>query len=297
MANYDDIFSTQATQEASGTEPFNKEEWAAQKQKEREGVYAIADQTAEAMAADGGVFRSYLDVQARFDRYSVTNAILVAAQKPEATKLADFDTWKKRGAYIQRGAEAISILEPSKEYQREDGSIGVSYNVRKVFDISQTRSRQRPAPTVARDGRLLLKALISHAPCQIQISGELPENVNVRYVPERNAILLRQGMDAPTIFRGLSQELARAHIDKGNYACENPDFAAYSVAYMLCQRNGVSVEGFSFDRMPEGYAQMEPQAIRDEMGVMREVAEKIIGEMNRVFEAQEKPKNRDDGAR
>lgn len=295
MPNYDDLFSTQPTQREDA--PFDKEAWAAQKQKEREDVYAIADHTAEAMAVDGGVFRSYLDVQARFDRYSVTNAILVAAQKPEATKLADFDTWKKRGAFIQRGAEAISILEPGKEYQREDGSIGVSYNVRKVFDVSQTRSRQRPAPTVSRDDRLLLKALISHAPCQIQVSGELPENVNVRYVSERNIILLRQGMDASTIFRGLSQELARAHIEKGNYSCENPDFTAYSVAYVLCRRNGVSVEGFSFDRMPEGYAQMEPQTLRDEMGVMRDVAGEITNEMNRVFEAHDKQKNRDDGAR
>lgn len=36
-------------------------------------------------------FQPYLDVQARFDRYSVSNAVLIAAQCPEATRLADFD--------------------------------------------------------------------------------------------------------------------------------------------------------------------------------------------------------------
>ena len=49
---------------------------------------------------------AYLDVQARFDLYSVSNAILIAAQCPEATKLADFDTWKADGVYVKRGQDA-----------------------------------------------------------------------------------------------------------------------------------------------------------------------------------------------
>ena len=32
------------------------------------------------MGMDGGVFQAYLDVQARFDLYSVSNAILIAAR-------------------------------------------------------------------------------------------------------------------------------------------------------------------------------------------------------------------------
>lgn len=47
----------------------------------------------------------------------------------------------------KRGADAITILEPGKEYTREkDGSTGVFYDPKKVFDISQTNSRQRPPP-------------------------------------------------------------------------------------------------------------------------------------------------------
>ena len=57
----------------------------------------MIDTFAHEMSMDGGLFCDYLDVQARFDRYSVSNAILIAAQKPDATKLADFDTWKASG--------------------------------------------------------------------------------------------------------------------------------------------------------------------------------------------------------
>ena len=148
MPNYDDLFTSPPAQ---GEEtPFDKDAWAAKKQAEREGVYAMIDNHVHDMGMDGGVFQAYLDVQARFDLYSVSNAILIAAQCPEATKLADFDSWKADGVYVKRGQDAITILEPGKEYRKDDGSTGVSYNVKKVFDISQTRAEQRPAPTVAR---------------------------------------------------------------------------------------------------------------------------------------------------
>ena len=228
----------------------------------------------------------------------MSNAILIAAQCPEATKLADFDSWKASGVYVRRGEDAITILEPGKEYQRDDGSMGVSYNVKKVFDISQTRAAQRPAPSVVRDERLLLKALMNNAPCRFAISNELPEGVNVAYGPKDRAIYVRQGLDAPTIFRGLSQELARAHMDRGGITCESPDFAAYSVSYMLCRRNGVPVDGFSFERLPESYAGMDARALRAEAGVIRDVAGSISADMNRLFAAQEKAqRNRDNGAR
>lgn len=297
MPNYDDLFTSQPAQREET--PFDKDAWAARKQAEREGVYAMIDNYVHDMGVDGGVFQGYLDVQARFDLYSVSNAILIAAQRPEATKLADFDTWKADGVYVKQGQEAISILEPGKEYTRqEDGSTGVFCNVKKVFDISQTNSRQRPAPAVARDERLLLKALMNNAPCRFAISNELPEGINVAYHAESSVIYVRQGLDAPTIFRGLAQELARAHMDRGGIACESPDFTAYSVSYMLCRRNGVSVEGFSFDRLPESYAMMDAKALRAEVGVVRDVAGSITADMNRLFAAQEKAqKNRDGGAR
>ena len=331
MPNYDDLFTEQPAQREET--PFDKDAWAAKKQAEREGVYAMIDNYVHDMGMDGGVFRAYLDVQARFDLYSVSNAILIAAQCPEATKLSDFDTWKADGVYVKRFQDAITILEPGKEYRKDDGSTGVSYNVKKVFDISQTSSsrtsyrsfppkggnltrsvapplptesvdsagtlnEQRPAPAVARDERLLLKALMNNAPCRFSISNELPEGINVAYHPQNSVIYVRQGLDAPTIFRGLAQELARAHMDKGGITCESPDFTAYSVSYMLCKRNGVSVEGFSFDRLPESYAMMDAKALRAEVGVIRDVAGSITADMNRLFAAQEKAqKNRDGGAR
>lgn len=298
MANFDDIFSVPASQENQTFAPFDKEAWVAKKQQERESAYELIDNTAMEMVGNGESFKAYLDVQARFDRYSVGNAILITTQLPEATRLADFDTWKSSGVSVKRGENGITILEPGKEYEREDKSIGVSYDVKKVFDISQTNSRRKSAPTVARDERLLLKALIHNAPCKLSITAELPEQRNVVYNAEDNVILLRQGMDAPTIFRGLSQELARAHMQKGGFNCANPAFTAYCVSYMLCKRNGIAVDNFRFSRIPEAYAEMDAKTIRGELGTMREIAGEITANMNRVFSAQQRSQqNRDEGTR
>jgi hypothetical protein len=135
------------------------------------------------MANDGALFQSYLDVQAHFDRYSVGNALLITAQKPEATQLADFKSWKENGVYIKKGESGIVLLEPGEEYTKEDGSVGVSYNSKKVFDISQTNAKPKDRRECERDERLLLKALIHNAPCPIKISQQMPENINAVYRP------------------------------------------------------------------------------------------------------------------
>ena len=291
MQNFDDLFTTPSTPQE------DKAAWATRKQQEREALYAQIDEAVSTMASDGPRFQTYLDVQARFDRYSVANAVLIASQMPEATRLGDFDAWKASGAYVKRGAVGLSILEPGKEYRREDGSVGVSYNVKKVFDISQTNA-QRPAPKTLPDDRSLLKALIHEPPCKVEVRDEVPDGRNVVYLPEEKTILVRRGLDAHTIFRGLAQELARVHLEKGGKDCTSSDFVVYSVAYLLCQRNGVPVDSFSFQRMPAAYKEMDPQDLRKELGIIREVAGDVTASMNRFFEVQQRSqKNREPGAR
>ncbi len=291
IENFDDLFTTPSTPQE------DKTAWAARKQQERETLYAQIDEAVSTMASDGGRFQVYLDVQARFDRYSVANAVLIANQMPEATRLADFDAWRSNGTYVKRGAVGLSILEPGREYRRVDGSVGVSYNIKKVFDISQTNA-QRPTPNTLPDDRTLLKALIHEPPCKVEVRDEVPDGRNVVYLPEEKTILVRRGLDAHTIFRGLAQELARVHLEKGGKDCASPDFVVYSAAYLLCQRNGVPVDSFSFQRMPAAYREMEPQSLRKELGIIREVAGEVTSDMCRFFESQQrKQKTRNDGAR
>jgi len=148
MSIFDDIFES-----APHTDEYDKEAWAAKKKAERDEVYALADATAEAVCADGGKFRDYLDVQAAFRNYSATNALLILATKPDARRLGDKDFWRDQGVYIKRQefGRPIKIVESNGEYTRDDGSIGVSYNIKRVYDISQTTARTRAPQAVSHD--------------------------------------------------------------------------------------------------------------------------------------------------
>ena len=48
--------------------------------------------------------------------------------------------WQEDGVKVSKGAKSLSILEPV-EYAKKDGSTGIAYNVKKVFDVSQTNGR------------------------------------------------------------------------------------------------------------------------------------------------------------
>lgn len=294
MDNYDSIFAPKKQDNAKSYAPFDKEAWAQRKQAERQSAYALMDETAERMATDGDTFRACLDVMARFDRYSVGNILLITGQLPEAMKLADFDTWKQARCFIKKGENGIMLLEPGEEFRREDGSMGVNYNVKRLFDISQTTSRQQTVPTVSYDMRLLLKALSRHAPCTLEISEQVPDGVAAVYDPAAKKILMRQGMDGADIFRSLTQELAHAYFDKGNYNRNDHAFAGYCVAYTLCKRYGVDTQNFRFDKLPAAMEDMDAKAVRSEVSKIRDCANQISMDMSRVLE--HRPKDRSDGA-
>ena len=83
MSDFDDLFRQEQGQPGpKNDQPFDKEAWVQKKQEQREAVYTLIDETATAVAGDGSIFQKYLDVQSRFDRYSVSNALLIQIGRP-----------------------------------------------------------------------------------------------------------------------------------------------------------------------------------------------------------------------
>ena len=291
MENYDSIFAPKEAAQNKTFSPIDKQAWAEKKQAERQQVYEMIDSTALQMASNPEIFKIGLDVMARFDRYSVGNVLLITGQNPDATKLADFDTWKKSRAYVRKGEDHIKLLEPGEEFRREDGSMGVNYNVKRVFDISQTSAKVKPAK-VQHDMRLLLKAMLNNAPCPVEISEKVPDGVGAIYNSEERKIYVRQGMDGPDIFRCLAQELSHAHMDRDdNYTRSNHAFTAYCAAYTLCSRYGVETKNFSFKTIPDTIGNMEAQDVRDELGKVRDCANQISMDMSKILEKGQKERS------
>jgi len=294
MSTYDDLFQEQKTTQSD--KPFDKEAWAQKKKEQRETVFAMIDKATEDIARNGAAFQRYLNIQSQFDRYSVSNALLILVQRPDATRIADFDTWKEQGAYIRRNETGFYILEPGDEYQRDDGSTGISYNPKKMFDISQTGGSRKRATSAYPDERTRLKALIDHAPVRIEASDTLPEGVDAKYRPDERDIQIRPGMNAGDIFRALSRELAHAEMDRGDGSYDRAmyEFHAECVSYMLCRKYGVETEGhYSFDDVPEKLSGIEPKEIRTELSAIKEAMSEISGRMNRMLAKQHQQNNQE----
>lgn len=291
MENYDSIFAPKEAAQNKTFSPVDKQAWAEKKQAERQQVYEMIDSTALQMASNPEIFKIGLDVMARFDRYSVGNVLLITGQNPDATKLADFDTWKQNRTYVRKGEDHIKLLEPGEEFRREDGSMGVNYNVKRVFDIAQTSAKSRPAK-VQHDMRLLLKAMLNNAPCPVEISEKVPDGVGALYNDQERKIYVRQGMDGPDIFRCLAQELSHAHMDRDdNYTRSRHAFTAYCSAYTLCSRYGVDTKNFSFKTIPETMGNMESQDVRTELAKIRDCANQISMDMSKVLEKGQKERS------
>jgi len=280
-----DVFS-------GGSRPFNKEEWAAAKQAQRQEAYEMIDNTCAEMMKSGDSFRQYLDVQGRFDRYSVNNAILVSAQMPEATQLKERAAWKQSRVYVNKDAQKIVILEPGKEYTREDGSKAVGYNAKEVFDVSETSAKDRQQPQEAKTMRELVSAMIDASPVGFQPVEEL--EVPAFYDSSQQTIFIRTVLSEEQLFVSMAKEVSAAVFDfKHNEIRDASDFKSFCVAYMVSSRYGVDTRGFNFDRLPKEYEGMDTQAFKGELGSMRDVLGEIQSDMYKSMEKNKPPKSKE----
>lgn len=287
MNNYDGILNNVPFEEQNAA--FSKEEYAIRKKAERDEIFALSDNTALEVANNGGKFQQYLDVQSRFDRYSAVNALLILAQKPTATRLADFEHWKNWGGFVKPGQNAFSILEPH-EYTKEDGTVGISYNIKKVFDISQVDARKvkvSPPPSYA--DRQLLSALISKAPMKISGTDELPDGVAAMTDPETGEITVRKGMEFADTFKGVVQEMGYYEADRdADKIPVNPSFVGYCTAYIICKKYGVDTKAFNFSKTPDVFRDLTPQEIKSQLAIIRDAVESIAGRMEKYLGAAQK---------
>lgn len=112
---------------------------------------AIAQLKEALEAGNSATLTSYLSAMARFHRYSFGNVMLIFAQKPDATHVAGFHTWKKMGRSVRKGEKGLLIIAPMtlRKKDHDDQSddkdtVIVRFRGVHVFDVSQTDGEPLP---------------------------------------------------------------------------------------------------------------------------------------------------------
>lgn len=274
---------------------FDKEAFKEKKRAELSALYDMVSDEASLIAENPERLLEYFKMQARFDRYSVSNAILLMHQFPEARQLKTFEEWKKAGAAVGRYEKSISILEPL-EYVKSDGHSGRTYRVRKVFDVSQTDVRQSPRSFLAGvSTRSLLKVLIEASPLQIEASDRLCQHAS--YNREEQKIVMKRGLLPDEFFRAAAVAVSQAQLDlfsKGVLTPEEMQQKAESAAILLCMKYGVSM-GNLRPQLSEGISTADSKEIKAELSKIRKTFCEVTDLMDASIRAQKKEKEAERG--
>ncbi|MDP9368216.1 MAG: ArdC-like ssDNA-binding domain-containing protein, partial [Chloroflexota bacterium] len=199
-------------------------------------------------------YRKLLRFWSRFHRYSHGNVLLILAQRPDATQVAGYHTWRKVGRQVKRGAKAISIWCPVIR-QIPDPETGLSvplcvgFNPCPVFAAEDLVDiATNPLPTLWRplpddmDGLYrYLKRKVEEAGYRVE-EKLLPPGRQGSTAPD-GTIALARGLDSRNRIMVLLHELAHAleHLreERQEAPRDQRELEAESAAMVVCALLGI----------------------------------------------------------
>jgi antirestriction protein ArdC len=196
-----------------------------------------------------------LKTMSRFHQYSWHNICLIASQRPTATRVAGFQTWRSLGRRVRKGEKGIAILAPilaRHDCEPDDQSRDVvGFRAAYVFDVEQTEGEPLPAPSAASGDpgcrTASLKAAIQHHGIDLayvdDLGGALGTSAGGR-------IQILSGLPPAVEFTTLVHEFAHEllHRDTDRPANRNTrELEAEAVAFVVGTGTGIDTSAASAD--------------------------------------------------
>ncbi len=201
-------------------------------------------------------WRSYLDLQSRFHRYSFNNVLLIAAQCHEATRVAGFNAWRKMDRFVRKGAKAIWILAPMiyKNADAEDGEddwVIRGFKFVPVFDVAQTDGEELPSicnRIVGDDpaGHYVQLLVVAQSIGFTVEDHEFGGSTNGDCTYELHRIRVEATNSLAQRVKTLVHEITHALLHEGHANRALAELEAESTAYVVCQALGIDSSGYSF---------------------------------------------------
>ena len=222
----------------------------------------------------GNRYKEYLTTMSKLHKYSARNCILIAHQKPDASMVASYGSWKKNfNRQVKKGEKGIMILAPYKRSievsvpgkldpdgkpLKEKKDI-LAFRPVYTFDVSQTEGD--PIPELVHrldfdvDGFEKIKtALIRTCGCDVIFEPMNEDSgINGYFNPMRNEIHIREGMSEAQTIKTLLHEMSHQILhpatlsDKTRQDKElEAESSAYCVAAWLFGEDGIDTGDYSF---------------------------------------------------
>jgi len=221
-----------------------------------EDAKKLADEALDNLAAaleagQSDTLTAYLAAMGRFHDYSFGNVMLIVMQKPDATHVAGFNTWKKFSRFVKKGEKGIVIIAPMLIKPKEEAAASAEkdrtilrFKAVYVFDVSQTDGES--LPEFARVGGNLnghtdrLKDLVREQGITLEYAETL---FGAKGRSHGGRIELLSGLSPAEEFSVLTHELAHEMLHKGDRRSETSktlrETEAEAVAFVVSQAIGL----------------------------------------------------------
>lgn len=298
-----------------------KIDWIESRDKRADELHQITDKLEKGVkdVFQSDKYKQFLNVMAKFPRYSVNNTMLIMMQRPDAQLCQSFTGWKQMGRYVKKGEKGISILAPAPyKIEREQTKLDEkgrpvfdadgepvkekvevtirAFKVVKTFDLSQTDGKE--LPTIGPSelvGNIegypkLLQALQEISP--VPVSFELIDgDAKGFYHLEDKKIVVQDGMSEVQTIKTLLHEMAHQKLHDKDNVPEAKDISrngkeveAESVAYVVCQHYGINTSDYSFSYVAGWSEGKETPELKASLDKIRQTASEFIYQIDQRME-------------
>lgn len=258
-------------------------------------------------------YAQYITAMAKFHHYSFGNALLILFQRPQATQVAGYNTWKQLGRQVKRGEKGIMILAPcnfraSLEREKIDPLTGQAllgpdgkpltekvkvspnrFKIAHVFDLSQTEGRELPQIGVSEltgdvaDYTGIYNRLTALSPLPV-VQEDFQRSAKGYTSFTENRIVVKPGMSQVQTIKTLVHEIAHAKLHKPDDILDVPrpderrrkEVEAESIAYVVCQHFGIDTTDYSLAYVAGWSKGRELTELKGSLNIIHATAGEII---------------------
>ena len=289
------------------------EEQQARKEAKKEKVNALSEELEKGVISvlDSKEYADYLKFMASFHNYSFNNSLLIYYQSKKlgftASMVKGFQTWKKDGRFVKKGAKALQIFAPvptkyKKEVENEDGTKEekeveyLSFKPTYVFDISQTEGVEVPHITnelleKVDNFESLIKLLIQLSPCEVKFENIQEADAYGYYDSVNNYIAVKSGIGETQAVKTLIHEISHAVMHNRkiqgleNITKEDREIQAESVAYIISNYLGLETSGYSFGYVASYVGNKEKiENFQKNLKIIQFCANALIEKLEKIIE-------------
>lgn len=261
-------------------------------------------------------YKEYLCTMSKFYNYSFRNTVLIARQRPDATYVAGYNSWKKNfDRQVKAQEHGIKILAPAPyKVQQEQTKLDPvtqkpvldadgkpvkevvetthpAFKVVTVFDVSQTEGKELPEITVneltgsVENYAAFFEALKQESPVPISFEN-IPNGAKGFYSHVEARIAIQEGMSEVQTVKTAIHEIAHAKLhavgpDDKVAPEEKKDrrtkeVEAESVAYTVCQRFGIETSDYSFGYVAGWSSDKDVKELKGSLETIKRTAAEMI---------------------